>query len=51
MTAEKLQEILRKHKCSGTDAGNCSPIDDCAECRLAWLRKPAEGVAENDTSR
>ena len=41
MTDEELAEFLGTFTCSGVDADDCSRTDDCAECRLAWLKKPA----------
>ena len=48
MTDEELAEFLsfRAFVCTGDDADDCSRTDDCTECRLAWLKKPAEGVVE-----
>ena len=50
MTDEELAKFLsfRAFTCPGVDADDCSRTDDCTECRLSWLRKPAEGVAKND---
>lgn len=44
MTDEELAEFLSfgTRSCSGVDADECSRTDDCTECRLAWLKKPAE---------
>lgn len=43
MTDEELAEFLSfgTLTCSGVDADACSRTDDCTECRLAWLKKPA----------
>lgn len=43
MTDEELSEFLSfgTRSCSGVDSDDCSRTDDCTECRLAWLKKPA----------
>lgn len=48
MTDEELAEFLSfgTFTCSGVDADACSRSDDCTECRLAWLKKPAGKKAQ-----
>lgn len=49
MTDEELAEFLlplRTSFCSWVDADDCSRTDDCTECRLAWLKKPAGPEAQ-----